>query len=267
MIQRGITALILLGIASVVIKLGGLAMLAWVWLIAIVAAYEMFAMLRKQGLRPYQWTGYAMISIAILSAYYDPHFILWGHPLVRVGTLAVVAAACTELGYRRIWIPKSNLLATARVIGFISLTFTYIFLLREGSNGLINFLFCILVVWATDSFALVGGRIIGRTPLSQISPKKTIEGSLIGLIGALAVAWIYMLILGHYWHFNLNPIFYSVLAIGVGIVSQLGDLHESLFKRHFGVKDSSTLLPGHGGIYDRADSTLMVAPIAFYIFN
>ncbi len=267
MIQRAITALILLGIATVVIAWGGVTMLLWVWLISITAAYEMFEMLKKQGVVPYRWIGYAVISIVIVGAYFDPHFILWGHPIVRVCALGVIAGAFTELGYRQIWIPPSNILATARVVGFISLTFTYIFLLRAGANGLVNFLFCILVVWATDSMALLGGRILGRTPLSQISPKKTLEGALIGLLGGLFVAWVYMQILGTVWHIHLNPLFYSILAVGIGVVSQLGDLHESLFKRHFRVKDSSTLLPGHGGIYDRADSTLMIVPIAFYIFN
>lgn len=267
MIQRIITAVILLAIAGLVITFGGWSMLIWVWMLAIAAAYEMFDMLKKDGITPYRWAGYLVITVVMLSAHFDSNFTFWTHPVVRFAALGVAALAITELGYRKVWIPKSNILATARVTTIISLTFTFIFLLRSGNNGLINFLFCILIVWSTDSFALIGGRLIGRTPLSQISPKKTLEGSLIGLLGGVGVAWITMRILAIYWQTHLPPTFYLLLAVAIGIMSQVGDLHESLFKRHFGVKDSSGLLPGHGGVYDRADSTMMIVPLAFYLFN
>lgn len=267
MIQRSITALVLLAIAGLVITWGGIWMLLWVWILAIACAYEMFEMLTKKGLKPQRWIGYIGISVIMLIAYFDTQLAIWTHPVTKLAALGVVASAITELGYRKIWIPSTHWLATLRVTTLVSLTFTYIFLLRAGHNGLINFLFCILIVWVTDSLALVGGRLFGRTPLSQISPKKTLEGSIIGLLGGLGVAWLFIYSLATYWNHHLNPTFYLSIALGVGIVSQIGDLHESLFKRHFGVKDSSGLLPGHGGVYDRADSTMLIVPLAFYLFN
>lgn len=267
MIQRAITAFILLGIASVVTAFGGMALLGWVWLISIGAAYEMFSMIKRSGAKPYEWTGYALITLAIVGTYFDHHLLVWSSAYARAVALLLIGGVITELIFRRIWVAKSNLVATLRVVVFVVFTFTYIYLLRSGNNGLVNFLFCLLVVWSNDSAALLGGRWLGRTPLSSISPKKTVEGSVIGLIVGVLIAWAYMAILATFWHFHLHPLFYSLLAIGIGLVSQLGDLHESLFKRFFGVKDSSGILPGHGGVYDRADSTLLIAPIAFYLFN
>lgn len=267
MIKRAITALVLLAIAAVVVNFGGLALLIWVWIISIAAAYEMFYMLKKRGVRPFEWSGYFLISLGIVGTYFDHHFLFWGSPLVRVVALAILGGVFAELSRKRIWVPQSNILATARIVFFILFTFTYIFLIRAGNNGLINLLFCLLVVWASDSMALLGGRWIGRTQLSQVSPNKTLEGSLIGLLFGLGVAWVYMALLARFWDVHLPFLYYSLVAIGVAFVSQIGDLHESLYKRHFGVKDSSTLLPGHGGVYDRADSTLFIAPLAFYLFN
>ncbi|NBV42480.1 hypothetical protein EBR96_06910, partial [bacterium] len=255
------------GIAAFVITFGGFAMWLWIWMLAILSAYELFGMMKKVGLRPYTWAGYGLITAAMISAYLDPHFFIWASPVVEGLVFLVLAGCITELIFRRVWIPKSNLMATARVVVFVIATFTFIFLLREGHNGIVNFLFSVLVIWTTDTMALFGGRLLGRTPLSGISPNKTIEGSLIGLIAALVIGWGYLAVLAVFFQLHLNAMFYSIFALGIGIISQIGDLHESLVKRHFGVKDSSNLLPGHGGIYDRADSTLFVAPLSFFLFN
>ncbi len=267
MTQRVITGLILLGIGIVVITFGGWAMLGWVFLLALLTTYELFAMLKKAGIRPYALAGYIAVGSAILATYFDAHLLIWTHGVTRAVVLGLLGVATLELLRHRVWIPKSRLLATLRVVVFVVATFTSIFLLREGYNGLINFIFCILIVWSTDTFALFGGKWLGRTPLSSISPKKTVEGSLIGLMAGVAVSWAYLTIIHHVWGIQLNLWGYLALAIILGVISQIGDLHESLVKRHFGVKDSSNLLPGHGGVYDRADSTLFVAPIAFYFFN
>ena len=118
-----------------------------------------------------------------------------------------------------------------------------------------------MLIWVCDIAALFGGRAFGRTPLSALSPKKTVEGSVIGFVVSLIAAGIII----HHCHLPTWP--YLILGAFVVIISQMGDLHESLVKRYFGVKDSSNILPGHGGIYDRADSTMFVMPLLFYFFN
>jgi phosphatidate cytidylyltransferase len=114
-----------------------------------------------------------------------------------------------------------------------------------------------LALWAGDAFAFLAGRSIGRTPFfPRISPKKTIEGAVAGLGGSLLVAWAF----AHWFWRTASPRTVILLGGLIGISGQIGDLVESALKRGANVKDSGTLLPGHGGILDRIDSLLFGAP-------
>jgi phosphatidate cytidylyltransferase len=122
-------------------------------------------------------------------------------------------------------------------------------------------LLAVLVI-ASDSAQYFAGRLLGRHKLApSVSPAKTIEGALGGLVGAGLVGGL----LGARWIAGLSPAGGTVVGVLVAIVGMLGDLFESLLKRSAGVKDSSTLIPGHGGVLDRIDSWLFAAP-AYYAF-
>ena len=120
-----------------------------------------------------------------------------------------------------------------------------------------------------DALANGLGRLFGRHKLiPSVSPAKTVEGSLGGLVFAVVAAWAYVeFLLKPYAQLSLLPA--GVIAFGalIAIVAQLGDLAESLIKRDTGVKDSSRLLPGHGGILDRFDSLLFVLPVAYLLLG
>ncbi|MFC4557155.1 phosphatidate cytidylyltransferase [Virgibacillus kekensis] len=154
--------------------------------------------------------------------------------------------------------------------GFILLSTVYVgmgfFYLIETrmleSEGLVSIFYVLLVIWATDTGAYFFGRAFGKKKLwPMISPKKTIEGAVGGIILAVAVGVIFYI---------LYPLQYGMMVtiavtILVSIFGQIGDLVESAFKRHFGVKDSGDILPGHGGILDRLDSLLFVLPILHFV--
>ena len=127
-----------------------------------------------------------------------------------------------------------------------------------GSGG-VNVIVLLLVVWASDIGAYMAGRAIGGPRLAPaISPGKTWSGALGGLVAAAAVGAAASAILGNgppSW----RPVAFAVL---IGVISQAGDLFESQLKRHFGVKDSGTMIPGHGGLLDRLDAVLTAAPAA-----
>ncbi len=115
-------------------------------------------------------------------------------------------------------------------------------------------------IWAADIGAYTVGKLFGRTRLSSISPKKTVEGSVFGLAGSIVVAISGAWVLD--WPFW--PFTGATLGLLIGIASLLGDLTESMMKRDAGVKDSGQLIPGHGGILDRADSYVFTAPLVYY---
>ncbi|APB30988.1 phosphatidate cytidylyltransferase [Vagococcus teuberi] len=124
-------------------------------------------------------------------------------------------------------------------------------------TGLHVLMYALFIVWSTDIGAYMVGRKYGQRKLaSDISPNKTIEGSLGGIASAMVVSLVYTMI----WPMTYNIFAMLLLTILFSIVGQLGDLVESSYKRYYGVKDSGNILPGHGGILDRFDSLLFVFP-------
>ncbi|KAF3889115.1 MULTISPECIES: phosphatidate cytidylyltransferase [Nostocales] len=127
-------------------------------------------------------------------------------------------------------------------------------------QGLTATLLTFLCIWASDIGAYVVGKFFGKTPLSDISPKKTVEGAVFGVFASVVLA----LLGSHYLNWTKFP--FTGIAIGllIGIAGLLGDLTESMLKRDAGVKDSGQLIPGHGGILDRTDSYIFTAPLVYY---
>jgi len=144
---------------------------------------------------------------------------------------------------------------------YICLFLSYLILLHNATAGKRWIVFLLLVLWCGDSGAYVTGRLLGKHPLSPlVSPKKTIEGALGCIVLSLCAAGATQMLF-----FNDLAISHALLlGLGIALAGQLGDLCESTIKRHSGIKDSGTLLPGHGGMLDRIDSLLFVAPLAYY---
>jgi phosphatidate cytidylyltransferase len=144
---------------------------------------------------------------------------------------------------------------------FIGFLLAYVSLIRNMPNGRLWVLFLIITVWTGDIFALLSGSFFGRHKLyPRISPNKTFEGLAGAIVGSIIVA------LAFSWLFipSLKTGSCTLLAIGLGIFGQLGDFTESMLKRSAQVKDSGTLIPGHGGMLDRLDSFLFSAPFLHY---
>lgn len=152
---------------------------------------------------------------------------------------------------------------SCRLLGifYIGLLFSYMILIRSGVQGSSLVLLLLFVTWLGDAGAYFVGTLLGKHPLCPaISPKKTVEGAIGGLVfGILAAVVCNMLLL------NGTSITFGIIAgAGINIMNQLGDLSESVIKRAFGLKDSGGMFPGHGGVLDRIDSLLFAAPYLFY---
>jgi phosphatidate cytidylyltransferase len=144
---------------------------------------------------------------------------------------------------------------------YVGLPMNYLLQLYEAPRGLVWVLFVLLAVVVSDAAALLVGMRLGRHPFFQsISPKKTVEGAIAGIVLPVPV-----FLLGGFGILGLNPLHALGIGLLVGLSAEIGDLVESQMKRIAGVKDSSHLIPGHGGMLDRIDS-LMFAPIVVYIY-
>ncbi len=178
-------------------------------------------------------------------------------------TLGILVTFCLVFGYAVFKFPAFGVEDIAvNFLGliYIGWTLSHLILLGGMENGRMLVFFAFIAMWANDSGAyFVGVKFGKRRPWGEISPKKSVEGA----VGGIVITCIALFLLNLYA--NLVPdIAIVFIGTAVAIIGLIGDLMESLIKRYYGVKDSGKLLPGHGGILDRFDSVMLAAPMMYY---
>lgn len=160
----------------------------------------------------------------------------------------------------------SDIAITLFGIFYIPFLFSFVILTRFLEQGLYYIGMIFIGACVTDIFAYFVGCSIGKHKLlPKVSPKKTVEGSIGGIIGSVALMVLYGMYLNKYVAgINISLLSFAFLGLMTSIVSQLGDLFASAIKRYVGIKDYGSILPGHGGILDRFDSILLVAPVVYF---
>lgn len=267
---RVASAIVAIVVALTAIALGGWAFTALFAILVWLGQLEYFALVRSKGMSPAAKTTMVVSLILLGASQIQPQladvilplagtmicFYLLFQP--QFASIADVSASILGLFYGgylpSFWVRLRGLADGAPwhqelLFGGYDLT--------QGGIYVVMAFSCI---WASDIGSYVMGKAIGRTRLSEISPKKTVEGAVFGLLSCLMVAlgWAYGL------HWPLWWLAGGTLGILVGTAGLLGDLTESMMKRDAGVKDSGQFMPGHGGILDRADSYVFTAPLVFY---
>jgi len=190
-------------------------------------------------------------------------------PFAGSGRLALPALIGIFLSFTLLFLFRiRNIADAAREVAYAILAFIYIpillmhlIMLRQTPYGVQWLVVIMLIVMTNDSVAFYSGRALGKHRLYPlVSPKKSIEGALGGVLGSIAGT-----LLAKYTFFPQLTLLDALLtAVFIGILGQTGDLFESLLKRSFGVKDSGTIFPGHGGVLDRLDSIIFAAPATYY---
>lgn len=150
----------------------------------------------------------------------------------------------------------------------ISHTFVYTSFVREMEYGVLNLLIIFLGCWITDTCAYFTGVFFGKHKLAPIiSPKKTIEGSIGGIVGVSIILASYTYIAANIIGIDANVGRAAIIGVICGFISQFGDLCASIIKREHNIKDFGNLMPGHGGVMDRFDSMIFVAPVVYYFIT
>ena len=232
-------------------------------LLAGIAAWECAALLRHRGSRPFASLAVAS-SLGIVGA-----FALQPPVVGPLAVLTGVALASPALAMLRRPTPEAMLdavTATFLPVLFVGLPFAFVVGLRviPGENGPDLLLLAMVCVTLSDAGAYYVGSLLGSHRLAPvISPQKSWEGAAGGVLGSVTGALV-----AHEWFFQrlslAHAVALGIVLCGAGI---LGDLAESMLKRAAGVKDSSALLPGHGGVLDRVDSLLVAAPVLYYYWS
>jgi len=245
-------ALVLLAASVLIVIAGSWAFSVWVLIFGVLMAREWYA-IAYQG-KPAPHLPLHILCLAIVLG-----AVTAGYPLVGLGVLAAGTLAAMVVTARARLDPTWSALGVLYTVGPLA---CLVWLRMATVHPIYTVLWLLCVVWATDTAALVAGRLIGGPPLApKISPRKTWAGLIGGAAAAAAVG---------FGAGRLDPSFSSLalmaLSAILAVVAQLGDLTESAFKRRFGVKDSSQLIPGQGGVLDRVDglvfATLTVTILA-----
>jgi phosphatidate cytidylyltransferase len=256
--KRIITAFCLLPVLIVTVwfdePLPWLTIVAAIW--GVLAALEFYRAIRESSIEPLTCFGLIWTLLLIIS----PH-CSWAYVNPLLLTSAVVLPPLWLLVRRYKEDAFAGWAWTVAGIIYIGWMLSHFVALRGLEHGREWVLFALFVTFASDSAAYFIGRSFGRHPLApDISPRKTREGAVGGVIGAVIAGLLLVLILD-------LPISYgaaALLAIAVSVFGQIGDLFESLFKRNMGVKDSGNAMPGHGGFLDRIDSVVFAGAVVYY---
>ncbi len=257
--QRLITGLIALPVVLGAAYLGGWWLVLMVLVLACVGVVEFCMLGRNRGVE-----GSAVIAIpvtvAVVAGIHLAMPEIWLGALLLCAPLAFVLDSIRFEHSTRTKTIKA--LITLAAVLYVAVPSGMLVAMRSLPNGFVWLLMLFLVTWGTDSFAYIGGRLWGRTKLApQISPKKTVEGAIVGIFGGIIPATAVLLAAG-----LLSPLAMVPVLLGPALAI-LGDLVESGLKRGFQVKDSHLsgldILPGHGGVLDRVDGLILVTATTY----
>lgn len=207
-----------------------------------------------------------IVGYILAAAYYA---MVWFDWMEHMAFFAVMSAIIIMSTYVMCFknVKAKQAAMTFLGIYYVAIPLSYLYQIRVLENGIFIFILLFVCSWIADTCAYFVGSAIGKHKLVPVlSPKKSVEGAIGGIAGSALIGGIYGLVLGNIINKDLWLPFLIIGAVGA-VISIFGDLAASAIKRNYDVKDYGKLIPGHGGILDRFDSMIFVAPIVFYIAN
>lgn len=260
---RAVVAVLLLGLAALLIYFGGWVQAAFLGLASAAACYEMQKMYESKGLKPFV-IPQMILGVSMFAVLYARKNIIYVAALAFIAFLSVI----TE---RLINNKRTNGDLTASVSVFVYplslLLCLGLFGFEKDDISRAALLCCLAGPLMADNTAYIMGSLLGKHKLCPaISPKKTVEGAVSGLIGG-ALGGVIVYFLQKLWGFNLPLVYLVIICFIGGAIGQLGDLAASSYKRYAGIKDYGKIFPGHGGVMDRIDSVMLAAPFIAIVFK
>ncbi|HEY1270635.1 MAG TPA: phosphatidate cytidylyltransferase [Terriglobales bacterium] len=290
LLKRVLTAVVLIPIVLVLVLRAPVPVLAAVTaLVVLLAVQELLRLSEAYGIRPLLWPTHIYVVLIFVFVSFNPGGITPELSTITFAATMALAAALAPFIFLAISMRRADLsgafsaaMTSSFAVAYIALPLALLVQVRDQWRGAFLLLYLLLIVWAGDIFAYFVGRSLGRHLMSpRISPRKTWEGAIASLAASVIVGTLLYtyalpistaLLNAHlitqrdgYFALQKQPLWPVILlSAGINIAAQLGDLVESLIKRGAGVKDSGTLLPGHGGMLDRIDALLFAAPVLWF---
>lgn len=265
---RVISALVGLILLIAVLYLGSIVLGVVVSIIAAIGLYEFYNSAAKlKNIHPIKPVGYLSIIPLLLLGLEETGWyrldlgILTG---ISVCVVIFLSMAFIVFGHKRYNIIDACV--TAFGIAYVPFLMSFLILIRKMDFGILLIWLIFIGAWGTDTMAYTFGRLFGKRKIvPEISKNKTMAGAIGGIIGCVALMFVFGLISRSFFGLELSTAALVLLGLFCGVISQIGDWSASAVKRYVNVKDYGSIMPGHGGVLDRFDSILFVAPVVYYV--
>jgi phosphatidate cytidylyltransferase len=251
-----------------VLALGGWWLAGVLAILGILGTREVYDLARKQGIEALEWVGFIAAAVGPLATYWVKTSADW-EPVVYAGAVWLIIALIVAAARGPDHHPLTAVSVTLFGALYASALLSFIVAIRHGPHvdahprgSVALAVLPLAITWVCDTCAMAGGALIGGAKLAPVlSPRKTWAGAIAGVAGGVVTALLYGPLVLERVALRLSVTQLVTLGLVVAVVAQVGDVAESLFKREVGVKDSSSLIPGHGGVLDRLDSLYFVLPV------
>lgn len=232
-------------------------------IIALLAMNEYFNAIQKVS-NPVRWVGYlSCFSIAIIHLVPEEALnmvVTLSVPTILLILFAQVIATEMRTTFK-------DIAYTFLGIFYVVFFMIFVALIDGMQDGKILIWYAIIAAWGTDIFAYFIGKHFGKHKFSKVSPKKSIEGCIAGTVGTILLMLLYTYVANTFWGMNYSYGFIAMISVILSLIGQIGDFAASSIKRYVDIKDYSNLIPGHGGMLDRIDSLIFLAPFAYAFFT
>ena len=265
---RVISALVGLALLIVVLYLGSITLGVVVSLIAAIGLYEFYSSVSTiKNVHPIKLVGYlSVLPLLILGLQETGWFNIDLNILTGISVCLIIFLCMTFIVLDN---KKHNIIdacITTFGITYVPFLMSFLILIRNMDYGIILIWLIFIGAWGTDTLAYTFGRLFGkRKIIPEISPKKTLAGAIGGILGCFALMIAFGFIVRAYFSLEISFVALAILGLLCGMISQIGDWSASAIKRYVNVKDFGNIMPGHGGVLDRFDSILFVAPVVYFV--
>ncbi|MDD3360246.1 MAG: phosphatidate cytidylyltransferase [Hespellia sp.] len=259
---RLISGIVLVLVALVTIISGGPILFATMLIVSLIGMSELYKIfgIHKSGL------GFVGYVFAVL--YYGAIYLIQGDALMPLFMAFLIALLMVYVfSYPKY--KADQIMAAFFGLFYVAVMLSYIFQIRRitGAGSFLVWL-VFLCSWGCDACAYCVGVLFGKHKMAPVlSPKKSIEGAVGGVVGAAILGAVYALAVDYFGGVDVSPLAFAGICVVGGLISMVGDLAASAIKRNYEIKDYGKLIPGHGGILDRFDSVIFVAPIIYYLLT
>ena len=238
----------------------------FVSIVSIITLREYYECFKRTGkAKPTQWVGYLNCILITILQFVDKEKLYAAMLIVLAMSMLILFIEQIITGGKKTIV---DIMVTIFGIAYVPFLLVFFTLLRaKQPMGLIYIAYIFTSAWGSDTFAYLIGKKFGKHKLTPISPKKTVEGAIGGIVGALLFSLIYTIGMNNLMNLSINYLHIAIVTFVLAIIGEIGDLAASGIKRYCGIKDFSDLLPGHGGMLDRIDSLLLITPFAYILFG